>query len=101
MITWPESLIHEMARRRCILFLGSGVSACSETATGKRPLGWKDFIQGAINLLSPGPLRDEIQTFLDAKNYTLSLQAAVSLINKADYQQYLNDNFYTPRFFAK
>ena len=34
MIEWPDSLIEEVARRKCILFLGAGVSV---------EFGWKGW----------------------------------------------------------
>ena len=38
MIEWPENLVDIIARRQCVLFLGSGVSANSSNEEGKHPL---------------------------------------------------------------
>ena len=43
MIVWPLHLIDELARRRSIIFLGSGVSKNSAGIAGKRPPLWKEF----------------------------------------------------------
>lgn len=43
MINWPEALVEAIARRRCVLFLGSGISANSKNSSGKRPATWENF----------------------------------------------------------
>ena len=44
MITWPPSLVPEVAERRCIVFLGAGVSRSSEGRAGKRPPNWPGLL---------------------------------------------------------
>lgn len=43
MIDWPEALVEAIARRRCVLFLGSGISANSKNSSGKQPATGKSF----------------------------------------------------------
>ena len=50
MINWPNDLISAIARRRSVLYLGSGVSANSKNASGKRPPTWKAFLEMLIDL---------------------------------------------------
>ena len=38
MIDWPEHLIEAIARRKSVLFLGSGISANACNDEGKHPL---------------------------------------------------------------
>ena len=49
MIKWPNDLINAIARRQCVLYLGSGVSANSQNASGKRPPMWKHFLELLID----------------------------------------------------
>lgn len=42
---WPDILVEELARRRVLLFLGSGVSKNSVGAKGQRPPLWKEFLE--------------------------------------------------------
>lgn len=51
MIEWPTDLVSDIARRRCVLFLGSGVSKSSVNAKGERPKDWKEY----LNTLSQKP----------------------------------------------
>lgn len=98
MIKWPIALVNEMARRRCILFIGAGVSSSSQTPEGRRPPGWKDFIHGAINLVPSEADKSEIKQFLDDRDLTLALEAVVESSDKGDYQAYLNENFNVPQY---
>jgi hypothetical protein len=66
MIAWPPALVEEIARRRVILFLGSGVSKQSVGAAGKRPPLWVEFLQtGASQCPQPGRAR-EVRKFIKA-----------------------------------
>jgi hypothetical protein len=100
MITWPQTLIMEVARRRCILFLGAGVSASSKNAAGQRPKTWGEFLTAAVGLVGDGNKRIEINRFIDERRYLLALQAISQEADKADYQDFLttnfNDNTYEP-----
>ena len=51
MIDWPDKLVQDIARRRCVLFLGSGVSANSKNAAGERPKTWVEVLKLGINRL--------------------------------------------------
>lgn len=40
-MTWPDNLVDAIARRKCVLFLGSGISAnlCNEEGGNIKQLG--------------------------------------------------------------
>lgn len=44
MISWPRSLIREVAARRCVFFLGAGVSASSIDDHGVHPKHGKNSL---------------------------------------------------------
>jgi hypothetical protein len=44
MIDWPLTLVNEIAKERCVLFLGAGVSASAVDSAGKHPPDWKTFL---------------------------------------------------------
>ena len=48
MINWPKQLIDAIARRRCVLFLGAGVSANSINDDGKHPATWREFLSDIL-----------------------------------------------------
>lgn len=51
-IIWPANLIEEIAYRRCIIFLGSGISATSKNSKGEQPPTWGKFIDEIKKLMT-------------------------------------------------
>lgn len=76
MIDWPEKLIESIARRRSVLFLGSGISANSQNATGKRPATWDVFLRRVIanQRIKIGSYEAEILKLLDEKKYLIACE---------------------------
>lgn len=48
MLQWPDDLVDVVARRKCVLYLGAGVSANSISDNGKKPPTWKCFLENII-----------------------------------------------------
>lgn len=44
-MVWPEDLILELARKRCVVFLGSGISANATDENGNHPPTWSKFLE--------------------------------------------------------
>lgn len=55
MITWPDELVSDIARRRSVLFLGAGISMNSVGNGGVRPKNWNDLLTEAALALDPKP----------------------------------------------
>ncbi|MEC1478879.1 SIR2 family protein [Bacillus haynesii] len=94
-IDWPENLIEEIAYRRSILFLGSGVSATAKNDDGNSPETWGDFLQNIKSLITNPKQEDMeyIDRMIDQENYLLALQAIYDLCDTGAYSKYLKDNF--------
>ncbi|CDX04897.1 Sir2-like protein [Desulfitobacterium hafniense] len=99
-VSWPENLIEELAYRRCILFLGSGISATAKNDEGKSPETWGNFLNNIKNLIiNPKPEDiDFIDKMLRQENYLLALQVIYDLSDPGAYSKYLKDNFSRGRF---
>lgn len=93
MIDWPATLPREIVKERCILFLGSGVSASAKGPEGQSPPTWKTFLEGACALVPPDRGRDAIAALIGERKYLLALQAIKDNANRATYQDYLNRTF--------
>lgn len=94
-INWPGNLIEEIAYRRCILFLGSGVSATAKNDTGQSPETWGKFLENIkkqINRPNPEDIAF-IDKMLSQENYLLALQAIYDLSDPGSYSKYLKDKF--------
>ncbi|WP_417447341.1 MULTISPECIES: SIR2 family protein [Gammaproteobacteria] len=93
---WPQNLIREVARRRCVLFLGAGVSASAEADEQNRPKTWGEFLSEAVALVPDGSHKEEVISLIEARNYLLSLQAIFQYADQGDYQALLRASFNNP-----
>ena len=92
---WPESLIEELAARRCVLFLGSGISATASTEDGIKPKTWGQFIEG-IKSIARNASEDDMKYIneqIKKEDYLLALQAIYDACIPADYVRYLKSEF--------
>lgn len=98
MITWPKSLVTEIARQRCILFLGAGVAASSKNSDGKSPKEWGEFLVTAVSLVQDHSLQEEIRQLISQNKFLLALQAIRQEANPGDYKALLDECFNDPTF---
>lgn len=98
MINWSQTLIREIARRRCVLFLGAGVSASAVNSDGNRPLGWEDFLSEASDLLPDADAKAVVKKLIEHKKYLLALQAIADDADTGDYQSLLERNYNNASF---
>ena len=100
MINWPENLFDMIARRKCILFLGAGISANSSNGQGKRPATWEQF------LISIVKKRDDklhehdsiIQRLINEKDYLTACEIIVDVIGEAVFGELAADEFRRPGY---
>lgn len=97
-MAWPEALIGEVARRRCVLFLGAGVSASATNDLGQHPKDWALFLKDASNLVLDAEKARKIRQLVDERRYLLALQAITQESDAGDYQQFLTREFNNPGF---
>lgn len=94
MIAWPDEIIDSIARRRCVLVIGSGVSANSKGNGDVKPPTWKAFLdEGCTRLGNPPHIAEAISRndLLEACDYLKS-----SMGN--DWANFLREKFLTPRY---
>lgn len=93
MIQWPLSLVTEVARRRCILFVGAGVAASAKNTAGKSPLEWRTFLLEASELVHNDNHKDEIKQLIDQNKLLLALQVISDEADPGDYRALLDKCF--------
>lgn len=98
MIEWPQTLVREIAGRRCVFFLGAGVSASAEDADGNHPKDWRSFLEAACELVNHQDERAIVTDLVEKQRYLLALQAISDEADPADYQSFLEQNFNNPAF---
>lgn len=64
MVDWPEDLVRDISRRRCVLVVGSGVSRQALGNDGARPPTWDQFLRSANDDLHGGA-QQHITTAID------------------------------------
>ncbi|MBB1250780.1 SIR2 family protein [Rhizobium sp. G21] len=95
-IDWSE-VVPDLARRRVILVIGSGISRHSQNENGLRPPTWRDFLnQAVIDCPEKGDL-DSIKQAIAQYDY---LHACEWLKKRFDsrWTKYLRDTFSNPGF---
>ena len=97
-VQWPTSLIREIAARRCILFLGAGVSASATSIDGASPKTWNEFLDDAAKLILDPDLQALTRKLIDERKFLLALQAIKDHSDPADYHNLLNENFLDSSF---
>jgi hypothetical protein len=60
MINWPKELIENIARRRSVIYLGSGVSMNSQSNSGRRPKTWAALLNGMLDNV-PNPKKTHLK----------------------------------------
>ena len=96
MIVWPRNLIEDIARRRCVLFLGAGVSKNSLSFDGtSRPPDWLEFLKGGLSQLS-NPRR-HVKILINEHDYLTACEIIKHKMSE-DWHRYVSDSFVRPRF---
>lgn len=98
MICWPKSLISDLARRRSVLFLGSGISKNAKNAAGLHPKDWGEFLQEGASKVSSSSKKALIIKCIKNGDYLLACELLKKIIGRDDFVHLLKDEFLTPKF---
>lgn len=96
---WPDSLVAEIAERRCIVFLGAGASAgCIDPATESRPPSWKKLLQDALETVRDQNIHELANGFIEREQYLDAAELIFSRLEAADARAFFRARFDTPRY---
>ncbi|WP_114394564.1 SIR2 family protein [Oleisolibacter albus] len=97
-IDWSE-VASDLARRRAVLVIGSGISRHSVGKDGKRPPLWREFL---VRAAEDCPTKDNINVIQEALDTGDYLHACEWLKKRWDsrWVKYLRDTFSTPGYAA-
>lgn len=96
MISWPEKLLHDVARRRCVAFLGAGVSRRSVALDGRRPPLWKEFLESALARCNGQ--KAEINRLIKGNDYLSACQLIKNRLGDHTWNDLLEEVFVTPNY---
>ena len=98
-IRWPDQLITELAERRCIIFMGAGVSAGSLGEDhSTHPPDWKTFLTGALRLLLKDTDRRYAKALIAKTEFLSAAEVIIDSCDRADFSSYLREIFIHPKF---
>ena len=92
---WPDNLVEELAYRRCLIFLGSGISATAKNDDDESPDTWGAFLDNVKSKMK-NPSGDDkkfVEDMLKKQNYLLALQAIADLCDSGEYSNYLKSQY--------
>lgn len=93
-IVWPSELISDIARRRCVLVLGSGISCQARNKDGKSPKGWRAFLEAAMIPLKPSrPLKAQINQLLNKGDYLTACQVIKDNLSAALFSDLVRQEY--------
>lgn len=92
MITWPDELVEDLARRKAVLFLGAGVSKNAVNSKNERPMDWKQFLTHVTTLVPSGDKRDTVNACIKDGDYLTACELA---------KRYLKPDVFKTRLYAE
>lgn len=100
MIDWPEYLIEAIARRKSVLFLGSGISANSCNDDGKRPLTWEAFLRDILvkRAVKLAGQKDVIEQMIKLNDYLTACEIIVETLGDNDFGELAANEFRRPGY---
>ena len=92
---WPDQLVNDIARRRSVIFLGSGVSRNAVNSVGRQPKTWHEFLTYAAGSLSPN---QHIKTLINEKDYLTACEVIRNTLGRSDFNDLLREEFLYPAY---
>lgn len=98
MINWPNDLVYDIARRRCVIFLGAGVSKNSANERGERPMDWTEFLKHLIGLISDQSVAQTVKICVDNGDLLTACEIARKALKASNFNTELLKCFGEKRF---
>jgi len=100
-IEWPDALVSELAERRCVIFMGAGVSIGSLSEDGtKHPPNWKSFLEGALAHVHDQKDKRQAKALINKGYFLDAAEVITDRSNQADFGNYLRETLMLPHFGA-
>jgi hypothetical protein len=100
MIDWPNELVHDIAARRSVLFLGAGVSRNSKNVHGVHPREWSEFLRHLASLAPTAEQKTEVTQCIDEADLLTACELAKRYLSPAVFKtemlQEFSGNGYLP-----
>lgn len=98
MILWPPNLVDEIARRRALIFLGSGVSKQSVGNGGKKPPLWLEFLGQGAKGCANAKAKKEILRLIKQGDLLTACDILKDELGAAAWEGLINSEFVDPHY---
>ncbi len=95
MIAWPDRLVTDIARRRVVIVLGSGISRNSKNSVGRSPRTWGEFLYGEVSAMAGYP---EYKVALDRCDYLTACELLKMKLSGDEFRSLLINEFLAPKY---
>jgi len=95
MISWPAALISDIARRRCVVVLGAGISRNSATSAGRQPKNWETFLRDAAQTFVP---RKHVTALISRNDFLTACEVIKQRLGRDAFIRMLRDEFLSPGY---
>ncbi|MBI4232258.1 SIR2 family protein [Candidatus Peregrinibacteria bacterium] len=95
MIIWPKEFVYDLARRRTVVVLGSGISRNSVGTNGRIPRTWEKFLLELSKDVNP---KRHITRLIHEKDYLTACELILKSIGRDRFNQCLKDEFLNPGY---
>lgn len=97
MITWPDEVVSDIARRKAVLVLGAGISMNAKTNDGRRPKSWIQLLQEGARRIGSKP-RKVVRRLLKERDFLTACEIVKAELGKENYETFLTEEFLDPKF---
>lgn len=99
MINWPQSLVEELAARRAIIFIGSGVSASAKAPGDVYPPTWKKLLVDATKRFILDPTEKQfVDDLIEKQLYLDAAEVIFDSVGKPEQRAFFTEKFATPNY---
>lgn len=100
-VPWPDDLILDVARRRAVIFIGSGISAQAANAGGRKPRTWIGFLKhGAQSLAGNPDAKVEVEQLVESKDLLTACELLRQELGAVPFRNLVVSEYSTPQYQA-
>ncbi|WP_082448086.1 MULTISPECIES: SIR2 family protein [unclassified Sphingomonas] len=93
MVTFNRDLVDDCARRKVIVFVGSGVSAGVKTRSGQHMRDWEGFLRHAAGLINSTIDKKIVEELLLSKDYIMACEIIKSSLDENSWNNLVYEEF--------
>lgn len=97
-MNWPNSLVDDLASGRCVIFMGSGISANSKNSAGNSPKTWKELLIEGTSKVEDEKRKKTIRSCIKNNDFLMACELLKKALGIDHFNDFLRDEFVTPAF---